>query len=1084
MDSDPEETPQLDGNDDSALPPVEIHPAGVTTSQTSSTRFNLTALSVRRPVTILMIIGLFLVFGVVAFTKLPVRRLPNVNYPFVRVAISDPGTNAATVAQTITTPVEKALSSQSGVVTMTGTSSAGRSTVALQFTGGTNVGLESASISLALQKLARALPSTASPPAILQANPNALPMMDVALSGPLAPSQLLDLATNLVAPSLQEIPGVSQVTVVGGRSVVVTVNLSTSALQAYGVSVTQVAGALRGQNTAVTGGVTVVGEHELLARVHGGYTSVAQLASVPVATRAGGDVLLGDVASVSQGLAQAQSAATLDGAPAVGLVISASSSANSLAVDSAIRGTLVSLEPQLPAGVSTTITGDITNYVRAALSNVELDLFLGVFIAALVLALFLHRLTNTLIVVLAIPVSLIATFAAMYFMHFSLDLISLMALSLLIGILVDDSIVVLENIHRHRAMGKSPATAAIDGRMEIGAAAVAITLTDVVVYLPVAFVSGNVGQLFREFGLTIVAATLLSLFVSYTLTPMLAAHWAGRPDAQRSGPIARFSASFGRGFDAGFDALRRRYRGVIAWALCHRLAVSMVAVAAALGSVLITQSGVLATTFVPAEDNGVITINGTLPPGTPLAGDQATLASFAKRLQHLPGVTDVFVSAGYSGGTGAAFNLGQITVDLAPKGSRPSIKSYETTVTKLARRYPGLTAHAHVQNPFIAGGARAATVEVLGPDLTQLDQIAAAIQTTLTGNPNVSQISTSVPTPTPELSINVDQAEAAYLGVNTATIGSTVAATLGGVTVPPLVVSSTAPVEPIQLEVNGGVTLTPAQLEAIPIPAAHGTVPLSSVATLTVAPGPGKITQINREYAVSISASSPTGNSGPATAALLAAARQSGLPTGYSIQVAGQALQQQRAFGPLLAALALSVLLIYMLLAALYESLLDPLSVMLAVPLASVGALGALWVAHLPISIFALLAMIMLVGIVSKNSILLIDYTKTLRKRGVPRTQAIIESGATRIRPILMTTATMIGAMLPLALGTGSGASERMPVGTVLIGGLASSTLLTLLVVPVLYSLVDDTSVHLRRLLGRHQPPPPTPQATTKAAMP
>ena len=1047
-------------------------------------RFNLTALSVRRPVTILMIIGLFLVFGAVAFTKLPVRRLPNVSYPFVRVAISDPGTNAATVAQTITSPVEKALSSQSGVVTMTGTSSAGRSTVALEFTGGTNVAQESASISLALQKLARSLPSTASPPAILQANPNALPMMDVALSGPLASSQLLALATNLVAPTLQEIPGVAEVAVVGGRASVVTVDLSTAELQAYGVSVTEVAAALRAENTAVTGGVTVVGEHELLARVHGGYTSMAQLASVPVAVRPGGDVLLGDVASVSQGLAQAQSAATLDGKPAVGLVVSASSTASSLAVDSAIRSALASLQHQLPAGVSTTITGDITNYVRAALHNVELDLFLGIFIAAFVLAIFLHRLANTLIVILAIPVSLIATFAAMYFLHFSLDLISLMALSLLIGILVDDSIVVLENIHRHRAMGKSPGAAAVDGRMEIGAAAVAITLTDVVVYLPVAFVSGNIGQLFREFGLTIVAATLLSLFVSYTLTPMLAAHWAGRVDALRSGPLARFGKWFGRGFDAGFERLRQRYRRVIAWALRHRLVVTAVAVLAALGSLGIVRSGVLPTTFVPPEDNGVVTVNGTLPPGTPLVTDRATLASFAKRLQHLPGVTDVFVSAGYSGGTGTAFNLGQITVDLGPRGSRPPIKSYEKTVAKLARHYPGLTAHAHVQNPFIAGGARAASVEVLGPDLTQLDQIATTIEAKVAHNPNVSQVSTSVPTPTPELSINVDHAEAAYLGVSTSAIGSAVAATLGGVTVPPLVVSSTAPVVPIELAVNGGVRLTPAQLEAIPIPTAHGTVPLSSVATLTVAPGPGKITQVNREYAVSVSASSPTGNSGPATAALLAAAHQAGLPTGYSVQVAGEALQQQRAFGPLLAALALSVLLIYMLLAALYESLLDPLSVMLAVPLATVGALGALWAAHLPISIFALLAMIMLVGIVSKNSILLIDYAKTLRKRGVPRTQAIIESGATRIRPILMTTATMIGAMLPLALGTGSGASERMPVGTVLIGGLASSTLLTLLVVPVLYSLVDDTSTRLRRLLGRGKPLSAFPETSTKGTLP
>ncbi len=1030
-------------------------------------RFNLTALSVRRPITILMVIGLFLVVGLVAFTKLPVRRLPNVNYPFVRVAISDPGTNAATVAQTITSPVEKALSAESGVVTMLGTSSSGRSTVALEFVGGTNVDQKAASISLALEKLARSLPTTASPPAILKANPNALPMMNVALSGPLASSQLLDLATNLVAPTLQEIPGVAQVTVVGGRASVVTVDLQASSLQAYGISMAQVAGALRAENISSTGGVTVVGDHELLARVHGGYTSVAQLASVPVAVRPGGDVLLGDVASISQGLAKAQSAATLNGRTAVGLVISASSTANSLQVDSAIRSALAGLSRQLPSGVTTTITGDITNYVRAALHNVELDLFIGIFIAALILAVFLHRLANTLIVMLAIPVSLIATFGAMYFMHFSLDLISLMALSLLIGILVDDSIVVLENIHRHRAMGKDPGVAAVDGRMEIGAAAVAITLTDVVVYLPVAFVSGNVGQLFREFGLTIVAATLFSLFVSYTLTPMLAAHWTGREQEARTGPLARFGRYFGRRFDAGFDRMRGWYRHVIAWALRHRVVVTGVAVLAALGSLGIIRSGVLPTTFVPPEDNGVLTVNGTLPPGTPLASDQATLASFSRRLQHLPGVKDVFVSAGYSGGNGAAFNLGQITLDLGPRGTRPPIREYVKRVAKIARRYPGLTAHGHVQNPFIASGARAASIEVLGPDLTSLSRMATEIAAALAHDPAVSQVSTSVPAATPELSINVDHAEAAYLGVSTSAIGSAVADSLGGVVVPPLVVSPTAPVDPIQLSLNGGAKLTPAQVEAIPIPAAHGTVPLSSVATLSEVPGPAKITQVNREYAVSVSASSPTGNSGPATAALLAAAKQVGLPTGYSIQVAGQALAQQRAFGPLLQALALSVLLIYMLLAALYESLLDPLSVMLAVPLATVGALGLLWASHLPISIFALLAMIMLVGIVSKNSILLIDYAKTLRKRGIPRTQAIIESGATRIRPILMTTATMIGAMLPLALGTGSGASERMPIGTVLIGGLASSTLLTLLVVPVLYSLVDDTSVFFRRIAAR-----------------
>ncbi|MHB1533372.1 MAG: efflux RND transporter permease subunit [Acidimicrobiales bacterium] len=1038
----------------------------------------LTAIAIRRPVTMLMILGFLVVAGVVSFTKLPVRRLPNVNFPFIRVVIGDAGSSASTISQTVTTPVEKALSSESGLVSMVGTSSPGRSVVALQFAGGTNVDQAAASVSVAIARVAKGLPSTATPPSIIKANPSALPMMNVAVSGPLASSQLYTLATNVVAPSLQELPGVAQVTVVGGRAPVVTVAVSPSRLAAYGLSMTQVTAAMKAQNVAVTGGLTVVGAQELLARAHGGFTSVAALQSLPVASRPEGAVLLDQVATVSQGLAQAQSAATLNGTPAVGLVVTASSTANSLAVDNAVRAALTKLTPQLPAGVTTTITGDITNYVRAALSNVELDLFLGILFAALVLAVFLHRLANTVIVMLAIPVSLVSTFAVMYFLHFSLDLISLMALSLLIGILVDDSIVVLENIHRHRAMGKDPATAAIDGRMEIGAAAVAITLTDVVVYAPVAFVSGNVGQLFREFGLTIVAATLFSLLVSYTLTPMLASRWSRIPSSKSVG------SRFGARFDHGFDRLRGRYRRVIGWSLAHRVAVIGVAVAAMIGSAVILASGVLPTTFVPPEDNGVVTVNATLPVGTPLPSAQATLTSFARRVQHIPGVSRVFLSAGYGAGSGAAHNIGQLTVDLAPRGSRPNIKTYVKRVDTVAARYPGLVAHGHVQSPFIAGGARAASVNIVGPDLATLDGLAAQVASSLTHNPAVSQVSTSVPKPTPDLSIQVNQAAAAYLGVSTTTIGDTVAAALGGVSVPPLVVSSTAPAQAIQVTLGNGSSLTPAQLGAITVPSSRGVVPLSTVANLSETAGPGSITQTNGQYSVSVSASSPTGNSGPATTALLAAAHNVGLPTGYALSVGGQSAQQKSAFGPLLQALALSILLVYMLMAALYESLVDPLAVLFAVPLATVGALLALWAAHLPISIFALIAMIMLIGLVSKNSILLVDFTKTLRRRGVGRNEAVIESGATRIRPILMTTATMVFAMIPLAIGTGSGASERMPVGVVLIGGLISSTLLSLLVVPVLYTLLDDGVTKLGRLRLRLHPRPGLSTGTNGATAP
>jgi HAE1 family hydrophobic/amphiphilic exporter-1 len=529
---------------------------------------------------------------------------------------------------------------------------------------------------------------------------------------------------------------------------------------------------------------------------------------------------------------------------------------------------------------------------------------------------------------------------------------------------------------------------------------------------------------------------------------------------------------FGRWFDDRFDRLCNRYRTAVRGALRHRLVVTVVALGCLGLSVAIVQGGVLATTFVPREDNGIITVNASLPPGTPLSGDRSVLASFARRLGRLPAVDNVFVAAGYASGTGASTNLGQVTLDLGPRGARPPIETYLARIRQLARRdYPGLTARAHVQNPFVASGARAASITVLGPSLPELDRLALAIAGRAQRDPAVSQVSTSVPLSSPQLSVVVSQAQAVYLGVSTAALGATIAAVLGATPVPPLVVSSAAPVEPVSLVVNGGRALTPAELAAIPVAAAHGVVPLSSVARLVATTGPAKITQIDREDAVTISASSPSGNSGPALAALRGAARAVARPTGYSVIVGGEALQQQAAFGPLLGALELSLVLIYMLLAALYESFADPLAVICAVPLATVGALGGLWAAGLPISIFALLAMIMLIGIVSKNAILLVDYAKTLRQRGSSRDDAIVEAGATRLRPILMTTATMVAAMVPLAFGGGIGASQRMPVGTVLISGLLSSTLLTLLVVPVLLSLIDDARRTVRRLIATHRAP-------------
>lgn len=791
---------------------------------------NLTALSIRRPVTVLMVLGAFVLVGLVAFTRLPVRRLPNVNYPFIRIMIGDPGASTATVSSTVTSRVENALTSETGIVSMVGTSAPGRSDVAIEFIGGTNIDQKASSIAMDLEKIARTLPATASAPSIIKANPSALPMMNVALYGPLAPAQLDTLATNTVAPTLQEISGVAQVAVVGGRPSVINIAVHSAALQAYGIALPQVLAALKAQNASVAGGLAVTGNQELATKTQGGYTSLQALQALPIASRPGGAVVLGNLATVSTGLAQAQSYATLNGHPAVGLVITASSTANSLQVDTQIRQALATLQTQYPPNVHTAITGDITNYTRVALNNVEGDLVLGIVMAGLVLLVFLRRVANTLIVMVAIPVSLISIFAVMYFLGFSLDLISLMALSLLIGILVDDSIVVLENIHRHLAMGKSPDQAAVDGRMEIGAVAVAITLTDVVVYLPVAFVSGNIGQLFREFGLTIVAATLFSLLVSYTLTPMLAARWSSPASSSKATGLSRW----GDRFEHGFETLRGFYQHVIGWTLHHRALTFSLAILSLAGTLAFVDSGAIPTTFVPREDPGVFTINAALPPGTPLAVSQATAASLGKKIQALPGVTQVFLSAGYGGGVGTGHNIGQITVDLAPRGTRPSIYTYVKETDKLARKYPGLKAHAHVQNPLIAAGARAASINILGPSLSEVNALAAKVTAVALKNPALAEVSDSVASPTPDLSITVNRAMAAYLGIPTTAIGETVAAALGSSAVPPVVPNATQPDIPVQLSMAGYPGLTPGQIAQIPVSAgAHGTVPLGMVAQLS-----------------------------------------------------------------------------------------------------------------------------------------------------------------------------------------------------------------------------------------------------------
>ncbi len=1055
---------------------------------------NLTRIAIQRPVTILMVIGAMVIAGLISFTRLPVRRLPNVNFPFVRATIAYPGASPTDVERLVVSPMEQALSNVTGVANMTAIAAPGRGTVALQFVTGTNTSIASVDVSQALSRAARAFPPGALAPVVTAANPSALPLMNIALSGPLTQAQLYSLATTQVAPALDQVSGVAAVNVVGGRQTQVNVMVDPTKMQEYRVSLAQIMGTLSGNNASTPAGSIVQNGTTYLARTSGRFRSLSQIESTVVAKRPGGDITLGDVAKVTMGFAHQGSAAQLDGKPAVGLVVTAQSTANSLAVNNAVHAELTRISPSLPPGAHFAVVGNITRFTRASLTGVEVDLLLAVLITGVVLMVFLHRIQNTVIVMLAIPTSLIMTFTVMYALHFSLDLISLMALSLLIGILVDDAIVVLENINRHIALGEAVKDAAYKGRMEIGAAAVAITLTDVVVYGPTAFVSGNVGQLFREFGLTITAATLISLFISFTLTPMLASRWlkprapaaegAGQADALQVGDAAsgsslpaaaaagaltsraarRRGGGFVAAWERGYERLVALYRRVLARALRHRGLVLLIGVAALGFSLAAVPLGLVGTTFSPKEDIGSFTVQVRFPPTVTLAASQSDIHALAGQIQKLPGVTNVYDSAGFGGGLGTGTGVGQITVDLKPKGQRPNLFTYyEPQVLKFAKRYPGMQAHVAVQNPLVVAGGRALQIQLTGPSLTTLQSLATQVEAKLHNLPGVFNVSSNALKPSPQLSLTISRSEANYLGVSPGQVGAVVAEAVGGRVVTYLQPSTNAPQIPIYVQLNNGSSLSNTQLSDLPIPTPHGTVPLNQLMHVRHTNAPAQLLLVNRQLTVSVLTSVKGNNLGKVAIEAAAAMHSMALPPGYAYTFGGQVSQQKSAFGPLGQAFTLSIILMYMLMAALYESLLYPLILILTLPLATVGAMAGLMVTGQTLNIFSFIGLIMLMGLVAKNAILLVDYTNTLRARGYALYEALIEAGSVRLRPILMTTATMVFAMLPLAISNGAGSEDRQPMADVMIGGVITSTLLTLVVVPVMYSVFT----HFSQWLGR-----------------
>ena len=1047
----------------------------------------LTRVAIYRPVAIVMLFAALAAMGVVAYTHLPIDRLPRISFPFVRISVSYPGAAPEDVESLVTKVIEDAVVGVNGINNITSTSVEGNSNVGISFVEGTDVNQAAIDVARKVDQARRLLPTDASDPSIFKADVNAFPVMNIAVSSErLGLQDLYQVVTEEIQPLLQSVNGVADVNVVGGLKRQIQVRVDPVKLQSYGLSLTQVQNALAQQNVALPGGPIRTGKQVFNTRTQAlaqkpddlrsmvvntqNVGGAAPAANAQVGTAANGaPVFLSDVADVIDGNAFQSSYQRFNGRDAVGLVITQQTGVNSIQVSDDIRRTLDQIQASMGArnGIEFQVVNDQAIFTRAAVEDVQRNLYLAVFLTATVLLLFLHTVRNTLMVLVAIPTSLVSTFFVMYLLGFNLDVMSLMALALLIGILVDDSIVVLENINRHLGMGEPPWEAAMNGRSEIGLAAIAITFTDVVVYAPVAFMSGNIGQLFKEFGLTIVAATLFSLLVSFTLTPMLASRLLKREALEHiegNNPWARFT----RAWERNFSRLAGAYRRLLGWTLDRRWLPVVVGFATLALVISFIPLRIVGQEFIPQEDDNLFSINVQMPVGTAVEETGRVMADVENRLRAMPEVDSLFTAVGRGGFAGQQEQNGQISVQLVDKSRRSaSLSDIIGQVRRIGATLPDVQLRTQVPSPLLGGPGAPVNVVMTGQDYGVLQQITDQVLEIVRNTPGAVEVRTSQLVPSPEYRAIVDRQKAGDQGVTAQTIANTLRAAVQGVVASELRAEGQDQVD-ILLQLKGAENLTPAQIGAIPLVTNRGTiVRLDQVAQIVPSTSPGQIQRFNRAREVEVQGSVSGRPLGEVLRDVRAQTDQIALPVGYGIRIAGQGSQLDTAFGALIQALALSVVLMYMLMAALYESFIYPLAVVFCLPVALVGAFLGLLLTGNTINIFSMIGMIMLVGLVAKNAILLVDYTNTLRNRGLARRDALLQAGPTRLRPILMTTMTMVFAMIPLALKIGSGAETRSPMAVVVLGGIITSTLLTLVLVPCAYTYLDDFQQLLLRRRGK-----------------
>jgi HAE1 family hydrophobic/amphiphilic exporter-1 len=1012
----------------------------------------LAEICVRRPVFATVIILALVVVGFFAYIQLGVDRFPNVDFPFVVVTTVLPGAAPEEVETEVTDKIEEAVNSISGIEELMSTSSENVSFIQIQFALEKDGDVAAQEVRDKVNTILAELPADVDPPIIEKVDADADPVISIALSGPASQREISEYADRVLKRRLETVSGVGQVKLVGERLRQINVITDTAKLDSLGLTAADVVNALATQNVQIPGGKVTQERRDLTLRTYGRVGKPEEFGRLPVSTRNGYPVRVRDVAHIEDGVEEAESLASVGGKPAVVLQIRKQSGTNTIAVVEAIRERFEELKGQLPPGWKAEVVRDQSKFIVAAVDAVKEHLVVGSIFAAFIVWLFLRRFRPTVIAAVAIPSSLIATFAAMQFMGFTLNVITLLALTLAVGIVIDDAVVVLENIFRFMEEKKMTAReAAVQGTKEVGLAVLATSLSLIAVFLPVAFMGGIVGRFMYSFGITMTFAIAVSLLVSFTLTPMMSSRWLKPKDAGES-------AEKGTRQKGLYARVERGYMRLLDWSMAHRWVVVIVMILVFLSTIPLFV--VVDKNFLPNDDESQFQVVVRAPEGANLATTQTILESIATRVRKLPGVVTTVVTIGDD--PQRTLNLGSIYVQLTDPQKREldQFELMQRVRAEILPQYQKLDLRAQVAlvSAFGGGVDNEIMFWIGGPDLGKLNEYAQALKTELAKVPGTTDVDTNFIVGKPELGVRIDRDKAADLGVRVQDIASSLNVLVGG----QKATSYFEGGEEYEVHVRAEETdrNNPAAIASMEVPSmTRGTTPLRDVVTLSEGTGPSLINRLNRRRQVMVTANMQPGfSSQVALDTLNRTAAELKMPAGFSYGLTGRSREQGKAFTAFMIAFLLSIIFMYLILAAQFESWLHPLTILLSLPMTVPFALLSLVMLNQSVNIFSMLGILVLFGIVKKNSILQIDHTNGLRALGMPRAEAIREANRDRLRPILMTTLAFVAGMIPLVASSGTGAGTNRAIGSVILGGQLLSLVLTLIGTPVTYSIFDDWS--------------------------